>query len=178
MIIISWDTAMKATETADFSVGTVWLVQKKNAYLLDLVRGRYDYPDLKRVVFDLHNRWPGSLVLVEDKASGTSLIQDLKSQQIPVIAVRAETDKVTRLCAVQAQFESGSIYFPQVASWSDDLTTKLLAFPQSRHDDQVDSIGQALTWIAQKRRSPRVLCVPPIIVPLRNPYAETFCWEY
>jgi phage terminase large subunit-like protein len=104
--------------------------------------------------------------------------QDLKCEQIPIIPVRAETDKVTRLCAVQAQFESGSIYFPQVASWSDDLMTELLAFPNSHHDDQVDSIAQALNWIAQKRRISQVVLVGPIIVPLRNPYAEAFQWEY
>src|SRR5262249_32248096 len=56
MVIISWDTAMKATESADYSVGTVWLMQKENTYLLDLLRGRHDYPELKRLVIASQNR--------------------------------------------------------------------------------------------------------------------------
>lgn len=74
MIVISWDTAMKATELADYSVGTIWHVQDSKSYLLDLVRGRYDYPDLKRAVVSTKIRWPDGHILVEDKGSGTSLI--------------------------------------------------------------------------------------------------------
>jgi len=174
MIVISWDTAMKATQTADFSVGTVWLMQKENTYLLGLMRGRYDYPDLKRVVLQAHTKWRGSHVLIEDKGSGTSLIQDLKSQYIPVVAIRADSDKQSRLCAVQAQFESGSVYFPHAASWLDDLMTELLAFPQARHDDQVDSIAQALTWIGHKRRDSQLAFLYPIVLSPRSMYGDPF----
>ncbi len=176
MIIISWDTAMKATELADYSVGTVWLMQREYSYLLDVIRGRYDYPTLKRAALESRNKWPGSQVLIEDQGSGTSLIQDLRSQQIPVIGVRPEGDKVTRLYANQAQFESGSVHFPHTAVWSEELISELLAFPHGRHDDQVDLITQALTWIAQKRRN---ICpiVMPIIVKVRNPYREAFEYD-
>ena len=177
LIIISWDTAMKASELADYSVGTVWLMQGANAYLLDVVRDRFDYPELKRAVVNTRNKWPGSYTLVEDKGSGTSLIQDLRSQNIPVIAMRPEADKVTRLYANQPHFESGSVHFPQGASWLDDLLTELLAFPHGRHDDQVDSITQALTWISQKRRSFGTI-VSPIIVKVRNPFREAFEYHY
>ena len=96
MIVISWDTAMKSTELADYSVGTVWHVQGNKFFLLDLIRGHYDYPELKRAVLNAKNRWPSSHMLVEDKGSGTSLIQDLRRDGVPVISIRPEGDKVSR----------------------------------------------------------------------------------
>ena len=80
-----------------------------NAYLLDLVRKRFDYPSLKRAVIDARNRWPGSHTLIEDKGSGTSLIQDLRNENIAVVGITPEADKVTRLYANQVHFESGSV---------------------------------------------------------------------
>ena len=175
MIVISWDTAMKATELADYSVGTIWHVQDGKSYLLDLVRGRYDYPDLKRAVVNTKKRWPDGHLLIEDKGSGTSLIQDLQRDGIPVIAIKPEGDKVTRLFANQAQFESGAVVFPQTAKWMPDLIFELLGFPHVRHDDQVNSIAQALTWIDGKQRGwGKYINVMPIIVKVRNPYREAF----
>ena len=171
MIVTSWDTAMKATELADYSVGTIWLMQGPNAYLLDVVRGRYDYPDLKRAVMNAQTKWPGSQVLIEDKGSGTSLIQDLRGQKLPVIPIQPQGDKETRVYANQAQFESGAVHFPQTASWLDELLGELLAFPRGRHDDQVDSITQALTWYVEKRRN-TIAFVAPIILRIRSPFAE------
>ncbi len=166
---------MKSTELADYSVGTIWHVQGSKRYLLDLVRGRYDYPDLKRAVLSTKARWPDGHILVEDKGSGTSLIQDLQRDGIPVIAIKPEGDKVTRLFANQAQFESGAVYFPQNAVWMPDLIIELLGFPKVRHDDQADSIAQALTWIDGKQRGwGKHINVVPIIVKVRNPYREMF----
>jgi predicted phage terminase large subunit-like protein len=173
MIVISWDTAMKSTELADYSVGTVWHVQGNKFFLLDLIRGHYDYPELKRAVLNVKNRWPSSHMLVEDKGSGTSLIQDLRRDGVPVISIRPEGDKVSRLFANQAQFESGSVWFPQDADWMPDLVSELMAFPSVRHDDQVDSISQALTWIDGKLRGwERVPIVAPILVRIRSPIKE------
>jgi len=173
MIVISWDTAMKSTELADYSVGTVWHVRGNKFFLLDLVRGRYDYPELKRAVLSTKHRWPGGHMLVEDKGSGTSLIQDLRRDGVPVISIRPEGDKVSRLFANQAQFESGSVWFPQDADWMPDLVSELMAFPSVRHDDQVDSISQALTWIDGKLRGwERVPIVAPILVRIRSPIKE------
>jgi predicted phage terminase large subunit-like protein len=152
LIVISLDTAMKPTEIADYSVGTVWMMKKETYYLLDLVRGRFDYPTLRREVLQLKQRWPDATILIEDKGSGTSLIQDLRYQNISVIDIKAETDKVTRLCATQALFEAGSVLFPQEAPWLQDLVIELMAFPKYRHDDQVDSMSQGLTWM---RRRPK-----------------------
>ena len=110
MFVISWDTANKASELANYSVGTVWLVQDGNCYLLELVRGQYDFPALKRAVHDLNVRWPGATSLVEDKGSGISLIQELRAAAVPVIAINPEVDKQTRLYSVQPMFEAGSVH--------------------------------------------------------------------
>jgi predicted phage terminase large subunit-like protein len=173
--VISWDTAMKASEIADYSVGTVWHVQGDNCYLLDLIRNRFDFPDLKRAVMKQKEQWPSAQILIEDKGSGTSLIQELRHQQIAVIPIACKDDKVTRLFSTQPRFESGSVHFPEQAPWLEDLITELLAFPHGRHDDQVDSIAQALAWLDQRKRdSGTVPIVAPVILRLRNPYREAF----
>jgi predicted phage terminase large subunit-like protein len=179
MIVISWDTAMKSTELADYSVGTVWHVQGNKFFLLDLIRRHYDYPELKRAVLNAKSRWPGGHMLVEDKGSGTSLIQDLRRDGVPVISIKPEGDKVSRLFANQAQFESGSVWFPQDADWMPDLVSELMAFPSVRHDDQVDSISQALTRIDGKLRGWRKIpMVPATLVRIRSPIREALEPDY
>src|SRR6516165_4576808 len=171
--VISWDTAMKPTEISDYSVGTVWYVQGDNCHLIDLVRGRFEFTELKRAVIGQRNQWPNAHILIEDKGSGTSLIQELRREQVNPIAITPDVDKVTRLYATQPRFESGSVHFPENAPWLDDLIGELLGFPEGRHDDQVDSISQALAWI-EKRKQSHMPIVAPIIVRVRNPYREAF----
>jgi predicted phage terminase large subunit-like protein len=106
-LVISLDT-----ELSDFSVATVWLVRKANCHLLDLWRERVDYPDLKRAVLHLVEKHRGATLLIEDKGSGTSLIQDLRAENRAVIAFHPEGDKLTRLSKVSAHFEAGCVLFP------------------------------------------------------------------
>jgi predicted phage terminase large subunit-like protein len=158
LFVISWDTAMSQSEFADYSVATVWLVKGENRYLIDVVRERFDYPGLKRAALELKKRYPEAVTLIEEKGSGISLIQDLRAAQVAVIGIKPETDKQTRLYTCAPQFESGSVFFPepeQKMPWVDDLVAELLAFPGGKHDDQVDSISQALTWIRDRRRVPQ-----------------------
>jgi predicted phage terminase large subunit-like protein len=153
-IVISWDTAMKATELSDYSVGTVWAVRGDLYYLLDLVRVRLDFPALKRKVIELYDRWAGyqkPTILIEDAGSGTSLIQELYGHDIPSVPIRAEGDKVMRMSAQNAKIEAGAVHLPRRAPWLDDLKSELLAFPLGLHDDQVDSISQALNWMSRPR---------------------------
>ena len=164
VIAISWDTAMKATEISDYSVGTLWHFAGENCYLLDVVRGRYDYPTLKRLTLGLRQQWPDATVLIEDKGSGTSLIQDLRSERISVISISPVADKVSRLYSTQALFAAGSVLFPSKAPWLSDFTSELLAFPGGRHDDQVDSLSQALTWNVERRRYCKAVLCGPIII--------------
>jgi predicted phage terminase large subunit-like protein len=161
--VTSWDTAMKSSERADFSVGTVWQVQDggQNAYLIDLVRGRFEFPELVKAAVSLHCKW-GFLsknnhnLIIEDKGSGTSLIQALKRERIYAHPhnMKLEGDKIMRLEAQTAHFSAGVVHFLAGAPWLDDLMEELLAFPGVRHDDQVDSVSQALafiTWVESHR---------------------------
>lgn len=108
-----------------------------------------DFPSLKRRVIDLAKQWLPRTILIEDKGSGTALIQQLRSesQGIPFpTAYAPRDDKLTRLHAQSAQIEAGHVHLPERASWLDDLRSEIAAFPQGRHDDQVDSISQFLAW--------------------------------
>jgi predicted phage terminase large subunit-like protein len=155
--VISWDTAMSESELSDYSVATVWAVKGDHCYLIDLVRERFNYPGLKEAALKLRERYPDAVTLIEEKGSGISLIQDLQAEQVSVIGIKPQTDKVTRLYACAPQFESGSVFLPspeQNVSWLNDLVAELLAFPGGKYDDQVDSISQALTWVRERRRAP------------------------
>jgi predicted phage terminase large subunit-like protein len=175
-LVISVDTAMKGTELSDFSVATVWLVKKDNCYLIDLWRERVDYPNLKRAVLHLVEKHRGATLLIEDKGSGTSLIQDLRAENRAVIAINPEGDKLTRLAKVSAHFEAGCVHFPKEASWLGALTSELLGFPNMRHDDQVDSVTQALNWILLHRQKD-VSFVCPIIVTKPRIYVGDPGWR-
>jgi predicted phage terminase large subunit-like protein len=160
LVVISVDTAMKGSPSADFSVATVWLARGDNAYLLDLWRDRVDYPDLRRAVNRLRETYPTAVVLIEDKGSGTSLIQDLRSENKAPIAIDPEGDKITRLAAVSPQFESGAVWVPGNALWLDSYKAELLGFPNVKYDDQVDSTSQALSWIKRHRQNEIPFVVP------------------
>jgi predicted phage terminase large subunit-like protein len=163
LLVISIDTAMKGAPSADYSVATVWLARGENAYLLDLWRERVDYPDLRRAVHRLNEEYSTAVLLIEDKGSGTSLMQDLRSENKAPIPINPEGDKITRLAAVSVQFESGAIWFPKGAPWLNSLKAELLGFPNVKHDDQVDSISQALSWIKRHRQN-QIPLVSPIVV--------------
>jgi predicted phage terminase large subunit-like protein len=169
LLVISIDTAMKGAPSADYSVATVWLARGEKAYLLDLWRERVDYPELRRAVHRLKEKYPTAVVLIEDKGSGTSLIQDLRSENKAPIPINPEGDKVTRLAAVSVQFESGAIWFPKGAPWLSTLKAELLGFPNVRYDDQVDSISQALSWLKQHRQN-QIPFVTPIIISTPRTY--------
>lgn len=146
-IVQSWDTALKGDPSCDYSVGSTWAKDDTKYYLLDLVRIRASYPDLVKVVrqsIDEHNP---DIVLIEDAGSGSSLIADLDSQAIATTPVKARIDKEARLIRAAAMIENGSVYLPKDAHWKDNFILEVLAFPNGRHDDQVDSMSQALIWM-------------------------------
>jgi predicted phage terminase large subunit-like protein len=149
-VVQSWDTANKASDLNDFSVGTTWGVKEKTFYLLDVFRKRLNYPDLKRAVRECARRHKANTILIEDKASGTQLIQDLKSEGLFGVAAYeppSGTDKIMRLHAQTATFENGHVFLPRQASWLGDYISELTGFPGSKFDDQVDSTTQALAYL-------------------------------
>ena len=163
--VISWDTAMKASELADYSVATVWQIQDRGdkINLVDVVRGRFEYPELVAAASALWRKWKlagtYSYLVIEDKGSGSSLIQSLKKERIYAHQHhdKLEGDKVMRLTAQAAHFHAGVVHFREDAPWLDELMAELLGFPGVRHDDQVDSISQALAFV-NWRESHRSSC--------------------
>ena len=147
-VIQSWDTAAKDGAQNDWSVCTTWLLIDKHYYLLDVTRGRYEYPRLKATALRLADRFKPSAILIEDASTGTALAQEFKEAHLgaAVRLVPIERDKIGRLYVHQAKFEAGLVLFPKEASFLSELEAELLVFPQGRTDDQVDSISQALSY--------------------------------
>ena len=143
----SWDTANKATELSDFSVCTTWGVKGKELFLLAVFRQKLEYPALKRAVREQQNHFKATVVLIEDKASGTQLIQELiKDGCHAVKRYQPTTDKVMRLHAQTALIENGFVRIPEDAPWLAEYLHELTVFPKGKHDDQADSTAQFLDW--------------------------------
>ncbi len=145
MVIQSWDTANKSNEISDYSVCTTWGISKRKFYLLHVFRQRLNYPDLKRKVKELAHLWSPRKVVIEDKASGTQLLQDLQAEHLfGVVPYQAGADKIMRLHAQTAWFEGGFVFLPRTTSFLSDYVLELTGFPGTKFDDQVDSTTQAL----------------------------------
>ena len=158
VIVQSWDTAAKATEISNFSVCTTWYRKKDEFYLLDVFRARLDYPALKRKVVELRQRFDRMRmpikVLIEDKSSGTQLIQELREQKlVRATAVIPEGDKIMRMHAQSSKIEAGQVHVPFEAPWLQDFETEMMQFPNGKFDDQVDSVSQFLGWVDYRRRN-------------------------
>lgn len=147
-ILQSWDIASKEGAENDWSVCTTWLIWNKHYYLIDVLRGRFDYPTLKERVVSHAKLHKPCTILIEDAGVGTALVQDLKKASFSVVAIKPEHDKKTRMSIQSAKFSSGRVFFPRQAPWLATLELELFAFPRGRHDDQVDSISQALGYEA------------------------------
>jgi predicted phage terminase large subunit-like protein len=146
-IVQSWDTANKATELSDFSVCTTWGIKGKDLYLLGVFRRRLEYPALKRAVREQQTLFDANVVLIEDKASGTQLIQELIAEGCySVTRYQPDCEKIMRLHAQTAMIENGFVHIPETASWLAEYLHEISVFPKGKHDDQVDSTAQFLDW--------------------------------
>ena len=153
-VIQSWDTGFKKGEANAYSVGQTWGEAENGFYLLDQIRERLEYPELKRAVLAFYEKHRPALVLVEDKASGQSLVQDLKrGSALPLLGVAvAEGDKSLRAHTVSPLVEAGKVFLPEVAPWVSDFLDELSRFPNSAFADQTDALTQALHNITAKKR--------------------------
>jgi len=154
-VVQSWDTANKASELSDFSVCTSWGIKGKDLYLLHVLRRRMEYPELKRAVRDQRDAFGASVVLIEDKASGTQLIQELIADGLHAVTrYQPQADKIMRMHAQTAMIENGFVHLPKEAAWLADYLHELTAFPKGKHDDQVDSTAQMLDWFKRAGSGP------------------------
>ena len=148
LIFQSWDTANKSTELSDYSVCTTWGCKDRRLYLIHVYRKRLEYPELKRSVVEMANNYRATTILIEDKASGTQLIQDLiREGTYGLTRYEPKMEKIMRLHSVTSTIENGFVYLPKRAEWLDEYLRELTTFPSGKHDDQTDSTSQALDWI-------------------------------
>lgn len=172
-IVQSWDTASKTADNNSWSVCTTWVELNKRFYLLDVHRGRWEFPELKNEIIRMYRRWNPQQVIIEDASSGIALGQTLlRTTDLPIWGVPAKLDKETRFAEASIFFERGQVWFPDNAPWLDECVAELLAFPGGRFNDQVDSIVQYLLWMLERmpvrRRS--------IVTPITN-YIDDFDFE-
>jgi len=151
-IIQSWDTAFTKSERSDYSACTTWGVFYKNenpndpnVILLDAFKKRMEFPELKEKAFNHYKEWEPDAFIVEAKASGAPLIFELRAMGIPVSEFTPSrgNDKMVRINSVSDLFASGKVWAPSTR-WADELIEEMAAFPNSDHDDLVDSTTQAL----------------------------------
>jgi predicted phage terminase large subunit-like protein len=148
-VVQSWDTGMSADPRSDPSVCTTWGFERETNkwFLLDLLRERMDFPDLKQAVIRLHKRWQADKVLIEDAGSGKSLWQEFRATgTFRPLMMPVTHSKEERFTGCLAEVEAGRFVLPEVAPWIDQFRAELRAFPAGRHDDQVDSFSQFAGW--------------------------------
>jgi len=151
-IVQSIDCAYKPEQLNDPSVCLTWGVAKDGYYLLDVFRERVEYPKLKVEIKKQYEKHSPNAVLIEDKASGQSLIQDLRyDTRIPVIAIEpGNISKEIRMSVESDKIEAGKVWLPEKAPWLVDYESEMTQFPLYVHDDMVDATSQFLKWIENK----------------------------
>jgi predicted phage terminase large subunit-like protein len=145
--IISVDCTFKDTDGSDYVVAQVWGKKGANGYLLDQIRARMSFTKTVDEVVNLYKKWPGVYeVLIEEKANGAAVIEVIKKEIPGVIPIIPTESKLARAHAVTSYWEAGNIYLPHedIVKWVIPLVAELLSFPNAAHDDQVDSLTQAL----------------------------------
>jgi predicted phage terminase large subunit-like protein len=144
----SWDTANKAGELNDYSVCTTWGLKDKKLYLLNVLRRRMEFPELRRAIRDHAAEWRAGSILIEDQASGTQLVQDLIHEGVQgITCYTPKMEKIMRMNSVTSIIENGFVFLPEKADWLAEYLHELTTFPNGKYDDQVDSTSQALDWI-------------------------------
>jgi predicted phage terminase large subunit-like protein len=151
-VIQSYDTAFSKKETADYSAITTWGVffpeegGAPNIILLDAIKGKFDFPELKVVALDANKYWEPETIIIEQKASGEPLTQEFRRMGIPVVPFTPSrgNDKHTRVNSCAPVFESGAVWYPYGEKFAEDVIDECAAFPHGANDDYVDSTTQAI----------------------------------
>lgn len=159
-IVQTFDTAFSTKTTADYSVMQTWGIFETletdsrgvemwipHIILLGNVRDRFEYPELRARAQDEYDKHQPDVIMIEKKASGQSLIQDLRRAGLPVLEYTPDRDKVSRANAITPFLEAGRVWLPLMKSWSMTLLEEASSFPHSRHDDQVDAMVMAVLYM-------------------------------
>ena len=165
-IIQTYDTAFSTKTTADFSVIQTWGIFSRleedttkhtenftsNLILLGSVRQRFEYPELRKVAQEQYKKYKPDICVVEKKASGQSLIQDMRRSGLPVLEYSPDKDKISRVYAATPMLESGRVWLPEGKEWATELFDELASFPYAPHDDQVDAMTMAIHYVKESWR--------------------------
>jgi predicted phage terminase large subunit-like protein len=143
----SWDTANTTAEWSDYSVCTTWGIKDETVYLRNVYRKRLLYPDLKRAVIEQAAAFNPVAVLIENRASGQQLVQDLiRDGFTKATPIDPDRDKEMRMASQTSIIENGFVVVPEDTAWAREYVYEMEVFPNGKYDDQVDSTSQFLTW--------------------------------
>ena len=153
-ILQSWDTAFKKGEDNDYSAMTTWGKFNNKLYLIDMWRGKVEFPELKQTLIQFADKWKPNVVIVEDKASGQSLYQELQRNfRYPLEAIKVNADKISRANASTPYFHTKMVFLKSNLPYLQDYIQELTSFPNDIHDDFVDSTSQAVNYLAKVESS-------------------------
>jgi predicted phage terminase large subunit-like protein len=159
-IIQSYDTAYSKKETADYSAITTWGVfepkedGEQHLILLDAMKGRWNFPELKEIAIEQNEYWEPDMMLIEAKASGQPLADEMRLINLPVVTFSpgrrkgGNLDKTTRMHIVSPIFESGKVWYPN-SKFADEVIEEVASFPNGDHDDYCDSMTMAIMRFRQ-----------------------------
>jgi len=161
-VIQSYDTAYSKKETADYSAVTTWGVFQpyrngaQHLILMDAKKGRWNFPELKAIAQEEYEYWEPELMLIEAKASGTPLADEMRLLNLPVATFSpgrkrggGGMDKTTRMHIVSPIFESGKVWYPEGEKFAEEVIEEVASFPNGDHDDFCDSMTMALMRFRQ-----------------------------
>jgi len=149
-IVQGWDTALTTKERSDYSVCHTWGVWtnedgETNVILLNSAKGKWEFPELKQAAFDQHRAWQPDALIIEAKASGQPLIDEMRRSGIFVqdFSPGKGNDKMARVNSVSDMFSAGHVWFPETA-WAQATVEEIISFPVGEHDDEVDAMTLCL----------------------------------
>lgn len=157
-VLQSWDTAFTKSTRADYSACTTWgvffneEVGRNQLILLDAIRGKWEFPELKERAKEYYKEWEPDMVLIEARAAGQPLIYEFRQMNIPAMdftvgrGTRANpNDKISRVNSVTDVFASKNVWAPLVKTWAQEVVEECASFPAGDHDDYVDTVVMAVT---------------------------------
>jgi len=166
--LLSLDSAIEANNRADFSVFAVFMIftldnaedtdddmPDYHIMLMEVVKARLEYPELKNAALRLCEDWQPDRFIIEKKASGQQLLQDLRRMRLPVQPAEPIKDKYARLQSVTDLFADKRVWAPEQYRWAQDFMAEVADFPGGTHDDEVDTLSQALSFFKKGQFAPR-----------------------
>lgn len=154
----SWDTANKDGEENDYSACITWQVVDKQFYILDVYKEKLQYPDLKKAMLQQYDKWNPKQVIIEDKASGQQVLQELRrGTSLPIVAYDPkQRNKVERMIDASIDVEAGRVYLKKKANWLEEFLHEIKLFPNGRYKDTGDAFSMFINWYNKQKKSYKI----------------------